>query len=42
MAKAVDATIHRIAEQQGCLDAEAAQEFVNNLKDQHRYHRDVY
>jgi sulfite reductase (NADPH) flavoprotein alpha-component len=42
MAKDVDATIHRIAEQQGCLDAEAAQEFVNNLKDQHRYHRDVY
>jgi sulfite reductase (NADPH) flavoprotein alpha-component len=42
MAKDVDAAIHAIAEKQGRMDAEAAQEFVSNLKDQHRYHRDVY
>jgi sulfite reductase (NADPH) flavoprotein alpha-component len=42
MAKDVDATIHTIAEEQGHLDPEAAREFVSSLKDQHRYHRDVY
>ena len=42
MAKDVDATIHAIAEKQGHMDPEAAREFVSNLKDQHRYHRDVY
>jgi sulfite reductase (NADPH) flavoprotein alpha-component len=42
MAKDVDATIHAIVEQQSGLPREAATEYVQRLKDQHRYHRDVY
>jgi sulfite reductase (NADPH) flavoprotein alpha-component len=42
MAKDVDRTIHSIAQQQGNMSREAAAEYVSNLKDQHRYHRDVY
>ena len=42
MAKDVDNTIHTIAQQQGSMNKEAAAEYVNTLKDQHRYHRDVY
>ena len=42
MAKDVDAALHRIAEEQGQLDTEAAAEYIRELKDQHRYHRDVY
>jgi sulfite reductase (NADPH) flavoprotein alpha-component len=42
MAKDVDATLHTIVEQQGKMDPEAASEFVQTIKDQHRYHRDVY
>jgi len=42
MAKDVDATLHTIAEQQGHLTREAAVEYVRQLKDQNRYHRDVY
>jgi sulfite reductase (NADPH) flavoprotein alpha-component len=42
MAKDVDATLHTIVEQQSGLDREAAAEFIQQLKDQHRYHRDVY
>jgi len=42
MAKDVDKTLHAIVETQGKLDADAASEFVQSLKDQHRYHRDVY
>lgn len=42
MAKDVDATIHAIAEKEGGMDEAAAKDFVNNLKDQNRYHRDVY
>jgi sulfite reductase (NADPH) flavoprotein alpha-component len=42
MAKDVDATIHAIVEQQSGLPREAATEYVQQLKDQHRYHRDVY
>ena len=42
MAKDVDHTIHTIAERQGSMSREAAVEYVNSLKDQHRYHRDVY
>ena len=42
MAKDVDATLHTIAEQQGHLTREAAVEYVRELKDQNRYHRDVY
>ena len=42
MAKDVDAMLHTIVEQQGGLNREAAIDYVQNLKDQHRYHRDVY
>jgi len=42
MAKDVHHTLHKIVEQQGNMTAEAAAEFVQTLKDQHRYHRDVY
>lgn len=42
MAKDVDATLHTIVEQHGHMDHEAAVEFVQTIKDQHRYHRDVY
>jgi sulfite reductase (NADPH) flavoprotein alpha-component len=42
MAKDVDHTIHAIAQQQGNMNKEAAAEYVTTLKDQHRYHRDVY
>lgn len=42
MAKDVDAALHRIAEKQGGLGPEAAQEYMQTMKDEHRYHRDVY
>jgi sulfite reductase (NADPH) flavoprotein alpha-component len=42
MAKDVDAMLHTIVERQGGLNKEAALDYVRNLKDQHRYHRDVY
>ncbi len=42
MAKDVDAMLHTIVEQQGGLNREAAVDYVQSLKDQHRYHRDVY
>ena len=42
MAKDVDATLHAIVEQHAGLSQEAASEYVQQLKDEHRYHRDVY
>jgi sulfite reductase (NADPH) flavoprotein alpha-component len=42
MAKDVDTTLHAIVERQGSLNHEAAQDYVERLKDEHRYHRDVY
>ncbi len=42
MAKDVDAALHRVIEQYGNKDAEAAKEFVQDLQEQNRYHRDVY
>lgn len=42
MAKDVHATLHRIVEKQGGMSAQAAEEYVHSMKDQHRYHRDVY
>jgi sulfite reductase (NADPH) flavoprotein alpha-component len=42
MAKDVDTTLHTIVEKQGALNREAAVDYIQNLKDQHRYHRDVY
>jgi sulfite reductase (NADPH) flavoprotein alpha-component len=42
MAKDVHNTLGKIVEQQGKMDPEAASKFVQTLKDEHRYHRDVY
>lgn len=42
MAADVDATIHRIIEQQGQKSSEQAKTFVQELKQQKRYQRDVY
>ena len=42
MAADVDATIHHIIEQQGQKTPEEAKAFVNELKQQNRYQRDVY
>jgi len=42
MAADVDATIHRIIEQQGQKTAEQAKALVQELKQQKRYQRDVY
>ena len=42
MAKDVDATLHTIVEQQAGMSKEAATDYVQELKDEHRYHRDVY
>jgi sulfite reductase (NADPH) flavoprotein alpha-component len=42
MAKDVDAMLHTIVEKQGGFNREAAVDYVQNLKEQHRYHRDVY
>ncbi|WP_263355172.1 hypothetical protein [Acidicapsa acidisoli] len=42
MAKDVNATLHRIVETQGGMSAQVAEEYVHTLKEDHRYHRDVY
>ena len=42
MAKDVDTTLHTIVEQQGGMSHDNAKEYVSRLKDEHRYHRDVY
>lgn len=42
MAKDVDATIHRIALEQGKMDEHGAREYVKRLKAEKRYLRDVY
>ena len=42
MAKDVDAALHKIAEKAGGLSRDQAAEFVNGLKQQKRYQRDVY
>lgn len=42
MAKDVDTTLHAIVEKQGGMSHEDAKEYVRHLKDDHRYHRDVY
>jgi sulfite reductase (NADPH) flavoprotein alpha-component len=42
MAKDVDAALHTLVQQHGNKDEEAAREFVLDLQDQNRYHRDVY
>lgn len=42
MAKDVRGTICRIAQEQGEMSAQAAEEYVGALKEKHRYHQDVY
>ncbi|MDQ2844338.1 MAG: flavodoxin domain-containing protein [Acidobacteriota bacterium] len=42
MAKDVDAALHHVIEQHGGMSAEAAQEYVSQLHDDRRYHRDIY
>lgn len=42
MAKDVHATLHRIVEIEGGMSTQAAEEYVHTLKEEHRYHRDVY
>lgn len=42
MAKDVDAALHLVVEKHGNKDAEAAKDFVQELQEQNRYHRDVY
>ncbi|MEM6304986.1 MAG: sulfite reductase subunit alpha [Pseudomonadota bacterium] len=42
MAKDVDAALHQIVESQGGMTADAAVEYVNRLKREKRYVRDVY
>jgi len=42
MAKDVDNALHKIAEDHGGLSAEAAEEYIKQLKKEKRYARDVY
>jgi sulfite reductase (NADPH) flavoprotein alpha-component len=42
MAKDVDAALHKIVEVHGNKSSDAAMEFVQELQEQNRYHRDVY
>jgi len=42
MAKDVHAAVRKVVEQEGGMSPEKAEEYVSQLKDQHRYHRDVY
>ena len=42
MAKDVHATLHAIVEKQGGMSSQAAEEYVQTMKENHRYHRDVY
>ena len=42
MARDVDAALHTIASKQGSLDAEAAKDYIQQMKDDRRYQRDVY
>ncbi|MGI4829560.1 MAG: diflavin oxidoreductase [Janthinobacterium lividum] len=42
MAKDVDAALHSVIETHGSMDADAAKEYVSDMHDGGRYHRDVY
>ena len=42
MAKDVDKTLHRIAEQQGGMSQDNAETYIHTIKEQHRYQKDVY
>ena len=42
MAKDVHSALCTIVEKEGAMSSDAAQDYVASLKEQHRYHRDVY
>ena len=42
MAKDVDAALHDVVAAHGTMDADAAKDYVLELHDNNRYHRDVY
>ena len=42
MAKDVDAALHNVVEEHGGMDVDAAKEYVSQLHEDRRYHRDVY
>ena len=42
MAKDVHAALHAIVEKHGGMSSHAAEEYVHGMKEDHRYHRDVY
>jgi sulfite reductase (NADPH) flavoprotein alpha-component len=42
MAKDVHSALCRVVEERGAMPRSAAEEYVSALKDNHRYHRDVY
>jgi sulfite reductase (NADPH) flavoprotein alpha-component len=42
MAKGVDPTLHEIVKEQGDRQQEAAENYIETLKDDRRYQRDVY
>jgi len=42
MAKDVDAALHAVVERHGGMNVEAAREYVSQMQEDHRYHRDVY
>ncbi len=42
MAKDVHAALHSIVEKKGAMSSQAAEEYIQTMKDEHRYHRDVY
>ena len=42
MAKDVHTALHKVAEKEGGMSSDQAQAYIAALKDDHRYHRDVY
>jgi len=42
MAKDVNQTLHWIVQNEGDMSPDAAEEYVHTLKEDHRYHCDVY
>jgi sulfite reductase (NADPH) flavoprotein alpha-component len=42
MAKDVNAALHSIVERQGSMSSHAAEEYIQTMKDEHRYLRDIY
>ena len=42
IAKDVNKALHKIVECQGTMSAQAAEEYVHTMKEERRYHRDVY